>query len=131
MCGTWFGQSGKGRSNARQYSTKKLPPLFVKNYYWDPQHEFGDKNEGRKNGFCHLLLERSDSISISWFWSDHKIQQAIFEAFDVSLSDHWKISLRLLLQTDCLYGVRWRKDNFWPRPWIIIYKSPWPPCIFA
>ena len=27
-CGTWFGRSGKGRSNARQCSTKKRPTLF-------------------------------------------------------------------------------------------------------
>ena len=26
---TWFGQSGKRRSNARQYGTKKLPPSFL------------------------------------------------------------------------------------------------------
>ena len=43
MYGTWFDQSGKGSSNPRQYGTKKLPHLFVKNYYWDPQYEFGDQ----------------------------------------------------------------------------------------
>ena len=47
-CGSWFGQSGKGRRNPRQYSTKKLPLLFVENYYWDPQYEFGDQTEGTK-----------------------------------------------------------------------------------
>ena len=49
MCGTWFGQSGKGISNPRQYDTKKLPPLFVENYYLDPQYEFGNQTEGTKN----------------------------------------------------------------------------------
>ena len=28
---------------------KKLPATFVKNYYSDPQYEFGDKTEGTKN----------------------------------------------------------------------------------
>ena len=28
MCSTWFGQSGKGRSNPRQYGPKKLPPTI-------------------------------------------------------------------------------------------------------
>ena len=33
VCGTWFGLSIKGRRNFRQYDTKKLPPMFVENYY--------------------------------------------------------------------------------------------------
>ena len=40
---TWFGQSGEGRNNPRQRSTKKWLPLCVKNYYSDPQYKFGNK----------------------------------------------------------------------------------------
>ena len=45
MCGS----SGEGRSNPRQYGTKKWLPLFVENYYLDPQYEFGDQTDGTKN----------------------------------------------------------------------------------
>ena len=50
MWSTWLGLSVKGRSNPRQYTTKKLPPyFFVENDYPDSQYEFGDETEGTKN----------------------------------------------------------------------------------
>ena len=42
-CDTWFGQSGNGRSNPRQYGTKKLPPTICRELQLGPQYEFRDK----------------------------------------------------------------------------------------
>ena len=46
---TWFGQSEKGEVIQDSAAPKKLLPLFVKNYYSDPQYEFGDQAESTKN----------------------------------------------------------------------------------
>ena len=43
--GSGFSQSGKGIRNPKQYCAKKQLPLFVENYYSDPQYEFGDRTE--------------------------------------------------------------------------------------
>ena len=51
----------------------------------------------------------------------------------MSVSDCRKMSVSLcpLFRTDCLYRVRRSIDNFWSRPWIIIWKSFGPPSIFV
>ena len=76
-----------------------------------------------------MIWIHKDSISISWFWSDQQDSTSCFRS--VRCLSLWLLKMsQPLLQTDCLYGIRQRKDNFWPRPRIMICKSPWPPCIF-
>ena len=48
--GTWFGQSGKGRNNPRQYSTKKLPPTICRELLLGPSVRIrGPDCQCRKN----------------------------------------------------------------------------------
>ena len=41
-CGTWFGLSGEGRSNPRQWRNQKVTSSFCVNQLFDSQYEFGD-----------------------------------------------------------------------------------------
>ena len=89
MCCTWFGLSGKGRSNHRQYSTKKWLPLFVMKYYWTK----GTWTDGKKNlsqiGFITRFMngapqEIKVKINESWqlkFYQENSTERKFNQEF--------------------------------------------------
>ena len=45
-CSAWFGQSGKERSNSRQYDAKKLPQAICRELLLGPWYDFGNQSVG-------------------------------------------------------------------------------------
>ena len=53
-------QSGKGRSNPRQYGTKKLPPTICRKLLLGSQYELGDQTERQEK-----IASRKVSLLVS------------------------------------------------------------------
>ena len=71
-----FGQSGKGRSNPRQYGTKKLPPTICRKLLLGPQYKLGDQSV--KAG---KIASSKVSLLASWiadkYWNRQEASQEI------------------------------------------------------
>ena len=62
--------SWKREKETQTIRYQKIPPLFVENYYSDPQYEFGDQTDDTKNlstqmgSVSHFLYGASQEIKV-------------------------------------------------------------------